>query len=145
MKLFNRKEKTIGGFPERQIKVSERLAALGDEFEQDSVALAALFKYLAVIHGAGDVRRMQTIAEIGNCLARLTLDRIDGNERSPTEMLEHFIQEGIELVSGSLFERNWLVAEATIRKIAFLDDLLNKTKNGEVLPKDSWPDIVEGA
>lgn len=125
-----------------QLAVSERLAALGDEFERDSIALAALFKYLAVIHGAGDSKRMGQIAEIGNCLAKLAIDQIDNRTRTPDEELEHFIQEGIELINGCLYERNWAIAEATLRKVAFLDDLRSRVNSGEVIPKDSWPDVV---
>lgn len=125
--------------------VAERLAAIGEEFATiDATEMGAIFYFLAVLHGASDAKRMGDLAEIAERFAQeQALVALNDEEKAkPEQQLEQFVQEGIDLAYHAMRERKWAVAVNHLAKLAYLDDLIIKVKAGEVLPVDSWPEIV---
>lgn len=124
-----------------------RLGVVAEEMKAgENVLTAAILNFTAVLCVTEDVTRMRHLGIVAQELAKQSLKEFEraGPEKvvSVEDRLEDFIQQGIVIAMHALRDRDWQIAAQSIARVAYLDDLLARTKSGEIIPADTWPDVV---
>lgn len=142
-----RKGQKCDDINERNIAVSDAIGALATAYKNvDTEPLkrsVASLSFLAVLTGTGDNERLFYAAATLNRLATNALDEFsDPKPSDPQNELNRLIEKGVDILNRSIAERKWELAAEHLPKLIFLDELLARMKRGEVIPLDTWPDVI---